>query len=83
MSNISNASASALPSREVLGAADKFIQKVIMMAAGALDVELSVFFWADGDDGCLRVTHTCDREGIGLESKDKDSVEGFHLCLCM
>lgn len=77
MSNISNASESNVSSTEVLAAADKFIQKVVTMASGALDVELSVFFWSDCESNCLRVTHASDKEGIGLESLSRNSIEGF------
>ena len=75
MSNISEASIAGVSMKGVLQAADKFVQKIVLMACTVMDVEVSVFFWLDPESGCLRVTHSHDREGIGLESTDKTSIE--------
>lgn len=75
MSNITTDSMASVSMKDVLQAADKFVQKIVLMACTVMDVEVSVFFWLDPESGCLRVTHSHDREGIGLESTDKASIE--------
>lgn len=77
MSTVTNSSTSSEQSRVILNAADRFLQKLVLLAGVSVDAELSALFWFDKEADCLRVTHSCDKEGIGVESMELDSVEGM------
>lgn len=63
-------------SSDVLKVADKFMYKMVVIAAALMDVELSVFFWLDPTSGTLRITHSHDKQNIGLESVSGIGAEG-------
>jgi hypothetical protein len=64
-------------SAAVLEAADRFVRKMVVLAAALLDAELAVYFWLDPATGSLRLTHSADQQGIGLESSSGVGAEGY------
>jgi hypothetical protein len=61
----------------VLRATDRFLRKMVVLAAALLDAELAVFFWLDPAIDSLRLTHSADQKGIGLESLSGVGAEGY------